>query len=84
MFHTYMYKPYWFSWVVIFATLFGCHDAIILDKSPIKWRQRPDMAIAVSDWDVKHQLKRTSKQTNKQTNKQVHEFLCAFKCIKYI
>ena len=29
----------------------------MLDKSLIKWRQRPDMAIAV-DWDVKHQLKK--------------------------
>ena len=24
-----------------------------LDKSPIKWKQRTDMTIAV-DWDVKH------------------------------
>ena len=24
----------------------------------MKWRQRPDMTIAV-DWDVKHQLKQT-------------------------
>ena len=29
----------------------------MLDKSLIKWRQRPDMAIAV-DWDVKHQFKK--------------------------
>ena len=28
--------------------------------STIKWRQRPDMAIAV-DWDVKHQFKQTNK-----------------------
>ena len=28
----------------------------MLGKSPIKWRQRPDMTIAV-DWDVKHQFK---------------------------
>ena len=33
----------------------------MLGKSTIKWRQRPDMTMAV-DWDVKH-------QTNKQTNK---------------
>ena len=30
----------------------------MLSKSPIKWRQRPDMTIAV-DWDVKHQFKQT-------------------------
>ena len=29
-------------------------------KSPIKWRQRPDMTLAV-DWDVKHQLKKHKK-----------------------
>ena len=32
----------------------------MLGKSPIKWRQRPDMNIAV-DWDVKHQFKQTHK-----------------------
>ena len=31
----------------------GCHDILILGKSPIKWRQRPDMTLAVH-WDVKH------------------------------
>ena len=31
----------------------------MLGKSPIKWRQRPDMTIAV-DWDVKHQFKQTN------------------------
>ena len=40
--------------------LVGCHDILILGKSPIKWRQRPDMTLAV-DWDVKHQLKQTKK-----------------------
>ena len=30
----------------------------MLGKNPIKWRQRPDMTIAV-DWDVKHQFKQT-------------------------
>ena len=28
----------------------------MLGKSPIKWRQRPDMTLAV-DWDFKHQTK---------------------------
>ena len=36
--------------------LVGCHDTVILRKSPIEWRQRPDMTTAV-DWDVKHQFK---------------------------
>ena len=36
------------------------HDTLMLGKSPIKWRQRPDMAIAV-DWDVKHQFNQTNK-----------------------
>ena len=30
----------------------------MLGKSPIKWRQRPDMPFAV-DWDIKHKLKQT-------------------------
>ena len=52
-------KPLWLGWmVVIFQALVGCHDILILGKSPIKWRQRPDMTLAV-DWDVKHQLKQT-------------------------
>ena len=38
-----------FVW--IFQALVGCHDILILGKSPIKWRQRPDMTLAV-DWDV--------------------------------
>ena len=37
----------------IFQALVGCHNILILGKSPIKWRQRPDMTLAV-DWDVKH------------------------------
>ena len=28
---------------------------ILVNYSPIKWRQRPDMTLAV-DWDVKNQL----------------------------
>ena len=48
--------PFWFGWMVIFQALVGCHDILILGKSPIKWRQRPDMTVAV-DWDVKHQFK---------------------------
>ena len=50
----------WLSWADIFEALFGCHDMLILGTSPIKWRQRPDIAIAV-DWDVKHQCKQRNK-----------------------
>ena len=32
----------------------------LLGKSLIRWRQRPDMTVAV-DWDVKHQFKQTNK-----------------------
>ena len=32
----------------------------MLGRSPIKWRQRSDMSIAV-DWDVKDHFKQTSK-----------------------
>ena len=39
--------------------LFRCHDILILDKSPIKWKQRRDMTIA-DDWDAKPQLKQTN------------------------
>ena len=38
------------------TALIGCYDILILGKSPIKWRQRHDMTLAV-DWDVKHQFK---------------------------
>ena len=34
----------------------------MLGISPIKWRQLPDMTIAV-DWDVQHQFKQSNKQT---------------------
>ena len=33
----------------------------MLGKSPIKWRQGPDMIIAV-DWNIKRQLKQINKQ----------------------
>ena len=39
---------------------FECHDILMLGKSLIKWRQRPDMTIVV-DWDVKLQFKQTNK-----------------------
>ena len=38
---------------VIFEAFCRCHDVLILDKCPIKWRQSPHMTIAI-DWDVKH------------------------------
>ena len=47
--------------MVIFEALFGCHDILILDTSPIKWRQCPDMTTAV-DRDAKPQLKQTNKR----------------------
>ena len=57
------YKSQWFSWVVIFEAIFGCHDpghdVLILGISPIKWRQRPDMTIAV---DCDHTIKETLEQ----------------------
>ena len=31
---------------------FGCHDTLMLGRSPIKSRQHPDMTIAVG-WDAK-------------------------------
>ena len=39
----------------IYEAHFACHDIVMLGKSPIKWRQRPDMTIAV-DWDVNHEF----------------------------
>ena len=47
--------------VYIYEAHFECHVTLMLGKSPIKWRQRPDMTFAV-DWDVKHQLKKKKKQ----------------------
>ena len=46
--------------MVIFEALVDCHDILILGYNPIKWRQCPDMTIAV-DWDVKNQFKQTNK-----------------------
>ena len=45
--------------MVIFKALFKCLAVLILGKSPIKRRQRPNMTIAVN-WDVKHQFKQTN------------------------
>ena len=63
---THTYKPYWLSSVhgYNYEAHLECHDILMLGKSPMKWRQRPDMTIAVNR-DVKHQLKQTNKQ--KQT-----------------
>ena len=48
----------------IYEAHFECHDIPMLGKNPIKWRQCPDMTIAV-DWDVKHLFKQTNKITDK-------------------
>ena len=37
----------------IYEAHLDCHDILMLGKGPIKWRQGPDMTIAV-DWDLKH------------------------------
>ena len=52
----------------IFQALVGCHDILILGKSPIKLSQRPDMTLAV-DWDV------LCINSNKQTNKSNNEYV---------
>ena len=45
---------------LIYEAHYEYRDILLTCKSPIKWRQRPDMTIAV-DWDVKHQFKQTNK-----------------------
>ena len=35
----------------LFQAYFGCHDILMLGRSPIKSREHPDMTIAV-DWDA--------------------------------
>ena len=42
----------------IYEAHFEYRDILMLGKSPIKWRQRPDMTIAV-DRDVMHEIKQT-------------------------
>ena len=42
----------------------------MLGKSPIQWRQRPNMTIAV-DWDIKH-------QTNTKSFAVTVKLICAF------
>ena len=54
-FHT--YKPYYRGYR--YEAHFEYHDTLLLAKSPIKWRQRPDMTIAV-DLNVKHNFKQTN------------------------
>ena len=44
-----------------------CHGIVMLGKSPINWRQHPDMTTPV-DWEIKHQFK------------QIQTFLCQTKC----
>ena len=57
-YYYYTYGPFWLTWVVIFETQFGCYGVLILSKSSIKWKQRPDMIIAVF-CGIKHQFKQT-------------------------
>ena len=45
----------------IYEAHFECHDILMLGKSPIKWRRRPGMTVAV-DREEKHQFKQTNKQ----------------------
>ena len=46
------YEQKLFTWVTVYLeACFGCHDIPMLGKSSIKWRQCPNMTIAV-DWDV--------------------------------
>ena len=47
----------------------------MLGKSAMKWRQRPDMAIAV-DWDVKHQFKKIIDQNLKFQDSSHLQLLC--------
>ena len=61
----FIHMPQWFSWVVIFEAIFGCHDVLILGISSIKLRQLPDMTIAI-DWDAKHHFKQTKKLWSKR------------------
>ena len=42
-----------------FPAQFEFHDLLMLGKSIIKWRQHPDMGIAVH-WDTKLQTKQTN------------------------
>ena len=62
-------KPLWFepaeekcfkAYLDGYIALFGCLDLPIFCKSPIKWRQCPDMTIAVA-WEM-HEFKQTNKQ----------------------
>ena len=46
--------------MVIFKVRFGCHEMLILGKSPIKLRQRYDLTISVIDCDVNHQFKQAA------------------------
>ena len=46
---------------------FDCHDILMLDKSPIKRRQRPDMTFTV-DWDVKQKKKKKKKKKKLYTS----------------
>ena len=46
-------------WVDIFSSAFECHNFLmLLGRSTTKWKQCPDMTIAV-DWDAEPQIKQT-------------------------
>ena len=51
--------PYIKAFLVYLGGYFGCHNVIMLGKSPVKCRQHPDMTIAV-DWDAKSQSNKQS------------------------
>ena len=42
--------------MAMFQAHFGCNDILKFGRSPLKWKQRPDITIAV-DWDANSQLK---------------------------
>ena len=47
----------------------------MLGRSPIKWREFPDMTIAV-DWDVMHQFKQTNTQYRAPLSVQYNKHKC--------
>ena len=48
-----------------FQAYFGCHDILMLGKSPIKWRQHPAVTIAL-DWDKTIRKKDSIKFSNEK------------------
>ena len=59
------------GWLYLYEAHFECHDILMLGKSPMKLRYRPDMTIS-ADWDVKCHFKQNKQRRVIMLEPEVH------------